>query len=248
MALCLLFKCHLDLRICINWFVHVCTCTFILRFFKIYMVLCPREIFMVISFNIVCFNGLHLANPPTWIWMVQFILYGLLQWIASGKPTSVGLDDPIHLYGLLQWIASGKPTSVGFDGPFHLYGLLQWIAPGKPTSVGLDGPIHLYGLLQWIASGKPTSVGLDGSIHFIWVKNLIERLSFNLVLYWNRIVPTSASTGFFIMFTTILSLSLPHSCIEGSRKISSLARSAALVSDSLTIFGTRSGPLLSIIY
>ena len=106
---------------------------------------------MVISFNKVCFNGLHLANPSTWIWMVQFILYGLLQLIASGKPTSVGLDGPIHLYGLLQWIASGKPTSVG-----------------------LDGPIYLYGLLQWIASGKPTSVGLDGSIHFIWVKNLTK--------------------------------------------------------------------------
>ena len=125
------------------------------------------------SFYMGCFNELHLANPPVWVWMVQFILYGLLQWIASGKHTSVGLDGPIHLYWLLQWIASGKPTSMG-----------------------LDGPIHLYGLLQWIASGKPTSVGLDGSIHFIWVKNLIERLSFNLVLNWNRIVPTSASKGF----------------------------------------------------
>ena len=153
---------------------------------------------MVISFNIVCFNGLHLANPPTWIWMVQFILYGLLQWIASGKPTSVGLDSPIHLYGLLQWIASAKPTSVGLDGPIHLYGLLQWIASGKPTSVVLDGPIHLYGLLQWIASGKPTSVGLDGSIHFIWVKKLNR--DFRIQTCCNHFL--SAAEGFQVQEAT----------------------------------------------
>ena len=33
--------------------------------------------------------------------------------------TSVGLDGPIHLYGLLQWIASGKPTSVCWICSIH---------------------------------------------------------------------------------------------------------------------------------
>ena len=64
--------------ICIYCFVHVCTCTFILRFFKIYMVLCPKEISMVISFVMVCFNGLHLANHQHGLgWFNSFI------WVAS---------------------------------------------------------------------------------------------------------------------------------------------------------------------
>ena len=75
----------------------------------------------------------------------------------------------------------------------HAHLILEFFNIYGPTSQkGFHS--YFFCMLLWIASVKHTRVCLDDPIHYIFVINLIERLSFNLVLNWNQIVSAVAST------------------------------------------------------
>ena len=96
------------------------------------------------------------------IWMVQFILYGLLQWIASGKPSNMDLDGSIHFI----WVAS---MDCIWQTQQHGFGWFNSFYMGCFNGLHLANPPVWVWMIQFIYMGCFNGLHLANPPAWVWM-------------------------------------------------------------------------------